>query len=79
LYIKKVVPELSFFQEDKLGNGGIAPVFLTSVIYRSGQLHTPCHWIEGWVGPIASLNAMDKRKVAPLLELKHQPTEISQL
>jgi hypothetical protein len=43
----------------------------------------PPNWIEGCARPIASLDAMEKRKIVPLLGLKPQPvakpTELSQL
>jgi hypothetical protein len=41
----------------------------------SGQLHSPAalptviHWIGGWVGPRAGLNAVEKRKIVVMLSL----------
>jgi hypothetical protein len=43
----------------------------------SGQFHAPAalptgetapgtHWLGGWVGPIADLDVMEKRKILPL-------------
>jgi hypothetical protein len=61
-------------QEGVCGSGDITPPFLTSVLVEvSRQLQVPAallpgegapgtHWIGGWVGPRADLNAMDKRK-----------------
>jgi hypothetical protein len=42
----------------------------------SGQLHTPAalflekepHWIGGWVGPKAGLEAVERRKILPGIE-----------
>jgi hypothetical protein len=57
------------------GSGGISPAFLTSSLgggewsaSRPGRFtpteRAPCtHWIEGWVGPRAVLDAVVKRKI----------------
>jgi hypothetical protein len=62
-----------------MANGDIAPPFLTSAINGSVQLHAPAastpgeqpplpFWIGGWVGPRASLDAVEKRKILPCRE-----------
>jgi hypothetical protein len=56
------------------GRKGIAPPLLTSELEVSGQLHAPTalppgerapgtHWIGGWVGPKAGIDAVKKRKI----------------
>jgi hypothetical protein len=54
-----------------LGSGGIASLFLTSALdggewsasrpgrFNLGERAPGNHWIGGWVGPIASLDAME--------------------
>jgi hypothetical protein len=56
-------------------NGGIAPPFLTSALGRGewsasrpgrftlGEIALGTHWIGGWVGPRAGLDAVEKRKI----------------
>jgi hypothetical protein len=34
------------------------------------------HWIQGWVGPTASLDDVEKRKILPLPELELWPLAI---
>jgi hypothetical protein len=60
--------------EDIWGSGDIAPPFLTSALdgdewsasrpgcYTPGEVAPNTHWIGGWVGPRAGLNAVEKRK-----------------
>jgi hypothetical protein len=60
----------------------------------SGQLHGSAtiypdtHWIGGWAGPRAGMDAVEKRKIFPLTEFEplavhpaasRYPTEISRL
>jgi hypothetical protein len=51
----------------------------------SGQLHTlaaltprervpDTHWIEGWMSPRISLDAIDKRKILPLIGIEAGPS-----
>jgi hypothetical protein len=60
------------------GSGGIAPHFLVTVL-DGGELSASrpghfaprerahgTHWIGGWVGPGAGLDAVEKRKMLPL-------------
>jgi hypothetical protein len=65
------------------GNGEIAPSFLTSA--QDGQLHAPSallpgkkahgtHWIGGWVGPREGWDAVEYRKIFPLLGIEHRPS-----
>jgi hypothetical protein len=70
--------------EDIWGSGGIAPPFLTSALDRGEQSASHSgsfiprerapgtHWIEGCVGPGASLGIMEKRKILPLPRTKSQ-------
>jgi hypothetical protein len=63
------------------GNGGIAPPFLTlalnggewsaSRFYFTPEETAPgTHYIQGWVGPRAGLDVMEKRKIScPYQEL----------
>jgi hypothetical protein len=56
------------------GSGGIAPPFLTSALdggewsgshpgrFIPGEIATGTHWMGGWVGPRAGLDAVEKRK-----------------
>jgi hypothetical protein len=58
-----------------MGSGGIAPPFLTSALdggewsasrpcrFNSGEEALVNHWIGGWVGPRAGLDAVEKRKI----------------
>jgi hypothetical protein len=50
----------------------------------SGQLHPPAalhlgeivpgtHWIGGWVGPAAGLDAVKYRKILPMLGIEPRP------
>jgi hypothetical protein len=62
------------------GSGGIAPIFLTSALDRGerspswpflfvpGERAPRAHWIGGWVGPTAELNAVEKRQILPCRE-----------
>jgi hypothetical protein len=49
----------------------------------SGQINPPwrkdpgTHWIGGWVGPTAGLNAVDKRKKLTLLGIEPWPSSTS--
>jgi hypothetical protein len=66
--------------EDILGSAVIVPSFLTSALdevvsFKPLLLYPPpippeqfprTHWKEGWVGPRASLDAVEKRKIFPL-------------
>jgi hypothetical protein len=66
------------------GSEGIAPPFLTlaldggeSSASRAGRFTpkeiTPStHWTGSWVGPRASLDAMENTKILPLLGIKPQ-------
>jgi hypothetical protein len=59
-----------------MGNGGIARLFLTSVLdggewstsipgrFTPGERALGTHWIEGWMGPRAGVEAMEKRKIS---------------
>jgi hypothetical protein len=61
-----------------MGSGVIAPTFLilvsgqfhVTVSFTSGERVTDTHWIGGSVGPRAGLNAVEKRKIFPLLGIK---------
>jgi hypothetical protein len=71
--------------EDITGSGGIAPLFLTSVLDRDewsvprpgrltpGKRASGTHWIGGKVGPRAGLDAVQKRKGLSLEEIEPQP------
>jgi hypothetical protein len=60
------------------GSGGVTPPFLTSTqdgsqssALRSGHFTSRerapgTHWIRGWVGPRAGLDAVGQRKISPL-------------
>jgi hypothetical protein len=61
----------AFWHEDVWGCGGITPLWLTSVldgdkwsVPRSGLFSLNKHWLGGWVGPRASLDAVGKRKIS---------------
>jgi hypothetical protein len=64
-------------------NGGIAPPFLTSEQDRGAwSASCPCrltpeergpHWIGGWVRFRVGPDAMEKRKILPLLGIEPQP------
>jgi hypothetical protein len=57
-----------------MGNGGIAPTFLTSALEKGdwsashlcrfipGKRAPGTHWIGGWVGPRAGLDAREEEK-----------------
>jgi hypothetical protein len=56
-----------------MGNGGIAPPFLTSALdgcewsaSGPGEIAPGTHWIGGWVGPRVGLDAVEKRKTEPI-------------
>jgi hypothetical protein len=62
-------------------NGGIAPSFLTFALdggeWSASRLchFTPgTHWIGGWVGPRAGLDAVEKRRILPLPGTEPQPS-----
>jgi hypothetical protein len=46
--------------EDKGGSGSMAPLILTPAALLPGRNYV-AHWIEGWVGPRAGLDALEKR------------------
>lgn len=50
-----------------MGRGSTAPPFFTLAFY-GGECSASCHdhWIGGWVGPSACLNAMDETHILPL-------------
>jgi hypothetical protein len=67
-----VIPVLTLCHEGIWGSGRIAPPILSSALGGSGQHHAPAalpsgselpdtHWIGGWVGPRAGLDAMEKK------------------
>jgi hypothetical protein len=68
-----------------LGNRGIAPPILTSAQGRGewsasdfcrftpGERAIITHWIGGWVGPRAGLDAVEKTKISPLPESNLDP------
>jgi hypothetical protein len=71
--------------EDIWGSRGIAPPFLTSTLDVSEwSCSRPCrftprergpstHWIGGWVGPRAGLDALEKKKkILPLPGFTHR-------
>jgi hypothetical protein len=72
----KIPPVLR--HEDIWSNGGIAPPFLTSALdggewsasrpccFTTGEIAPGTHWVRGWVGPRAGLDAVDTRKMLPL-------------
>jgi hypothetical protein len=61
-----------------LGSEGIAPPFLTSAChFILGEITSGTHWIGGWMGPKAVLNAMEKRKVLFLPGIEPQPSSLS--
>jgi hypothetical protein len=50
--------------------------------FTSGEIAPRTHWIEGWVGPRAGLDAVEKRKILPCRELNLGlaiPTKLSRL
>jgi hypothetical protein len=56
------------------GSGGIVPSFLTSALGGGESLAAAAflpgtHWIGGWVGPTAGLDAVEKRKIFHCREL----------
>jgi hypothetical protein len=63
----------------KTWGSGVAPPFLTLAL-DCGQLHAPAtlleerapstYWIGGWVAPRASLDAVKKRIILPLLGIE---------
>jgi hypothetical protein len=65
----EVIPVLNLAprHEDVWGNGGIAPPFLTSALDGgewSGGRSPEYHWIGGWVGSRAGLDAAEKREIS---------------
>jgi hypothetical protein len=81
----KVLPVLNYWSsssalqhEDVWRSGCIAQLFLTSAL-NGGEWSAsdPCHftltthWIGFWVGPLASLDAMDRRRILPMPGIKH--------
>jgi hypothetical protein len=73
------------------GGWGIVPLFLTSALdwsewsashprHFTPRETAPCtHWVGGWVGPRASLDTMEKRRIScPCQELNpsHQPVTV---
>jgi hypothetical protein len=67
-----------------LGSGSIAPPFLTLALdgsewsasrsgcFTHGEIAT--QYQGGWLGPRASPDAMEKRKILPLLEIESWPS-----
>jgi hypothetical protein len=63
------------YGEDKWGSGGIASPFLTLTLERNewsvtrpgrfipGEKSADTHWIRGWMGPRAGLDAVEKRNI----------------
>jgi hypothetical protein len=41
-----------------------------------GERATGTHWIEGWVGPRAGLNDVERRKILPLPGLELRPAAV---
>jgi hypothetical protein len=73
-----------------MGNGGIAPTFLTSALdgdkwsatrprcITPGERARGTHWIGGWVGPRAGLDAVGMRKYSfPCQESNPRPFNTS--
>jgi hypothetical protein len=64
------------------GSGGIAPPFLTSALdggewsasstgrFTPGEIASGSRWIEGWVGPRAGLDAVDRRNLVRSADYK---------
>jgi hypothetical protein len=60
-----------------MGSGGTAPPFLTSTLdgiewsaLRLGRFTPDIHFIGNWVGPRDSLEAVEREKIVPPLEIK---------
>jgi hypothetical protein len=53
----------------RIGGGGTAPLFLTSTLaggeWAASRLSRGTHWIGGWEGHRASLDAVDNRSTCP--------------
>jgi hypothetical protein len=61
-----------------VGSGGIAPPFLTSELgFTPGEIAPGTHWIGGWMGPSASLDAVEKRQILPLPGIEPRPSSRS--
>jgi hypothetical protein len=61
------------------GSEGIVPPFLTSALdggewstSRPGRFTPGTHWIEGWLGPRAGLDTMEKRLILTLPAIEHR-------
>jgi hypothetical protein len=59
------------------GSGGIGPPFLTLALDRGewsasrpGRFTLVTHWMGGWLGPRAGLDAVEDRKILPLAGIK---------
>jgi hypothetical protein len=72
--------------EDIWDSGGIVPPFLTLALYRGewlashpdhsipGERGTSTYRVGGWVDPRISLDAVQKRKILPLLRIEPWPS-----
>jgi hypothetical protein len=71
------------------GSGGIAPPFLISAPdggewsatrsdrFTPGERAPGTHWIGGWLGPRAGLDAVEKIKILPLSGIEPRPSSPS--
>jgi hypothetical protein len=44
--------------------------------FTPGEIVPGTHWIEGWVGPRASLDVVEKKKILPLLGSEPRPSSL---
>jgi hypothetical protein len=73
--------------DDVWESGGIAALFFTSVLdigewsaSRLARLTSGAHWIGGWVGPKAGLDALKKKNIiCPCLESNHDSSVVQSL